>query len=631
MFDFISDGLLVTDLGGKISDANVSACALLGIPPLLIEGRQLISFVLLTDRAAISTMIDRIPSTGVIEWEARMKPHAGKPFSASLSAAVACDAQGVPIGIRWLIREIAEPASSIIDRPAPQAVREMDAAAGGISPCEFERASDDGTYRSLVEAAQDIISRHDSQGRFSYASPSCHTLLGYAADEMRHFSLFDLAHPADRTELQRLFCLILDAGGSGRLEFRLQQRDHRYRWIEIVARGEAPPNVLPRRGIVTAVMRDMTHRSRAAARMRQDYEEKLSIFEHTTEAVIALDDGWTVTYANACAEQCCGVRREELLGQSLRQIAPDMNDTLFGGELRKAMEGRSRAAFEMFYPPLGGWIAVRAYPLDGGIAVYIQKVANRKRAEQEVAWLLRDLREASDRHQELLTRLVNTQEEERQTIAYDLHDGLAQYITAAESRLKSFQERLPCPAADTLSLGDDFDILAASECLRHASTEVRRLVGGLGSLALEDHGLDGALARLLSEEQQRAGWEGGKFDENVTGLRFEPVAEATIYRVTQEALTNARRHARTPTVALRLTMTECPRTSAVCRLTLEIQDWGVGFEQEEICGRETTLGLHGMRERTRRIGAQFSLETARGHGTVIRAIFPKVAILRGGQ
>ncbi len=217
----------------------------------------------------------------------------------------------------------------------------------------------------------------------------------------------------------------------------------------------------------------------------------------------------------------------------------------------------------------------------------------------------------------LVSGLMAAQEEERVSLAYDLHDGLTQFVMAAHMHLEAFkaaqesskQER----AARELDRGLDD--------LKKAVTESRRLVNGLRLLILDDLGLAGALEQLLTEEKARAGWEEAEFIHNLAERRFDRTLETAIYRVAQEALTNARKHAKAERVRL-LLLEERDEKSGETAIRLEIKDSGCGFVPEEKLTAEGRIGLHSMQERAALLGATFDVFSAPGQGTVVRVVLP---------
>jgi signal transduction histidine kinase len=216
------------------------------------------------------------------------------------------------------------------------------------------------------------------------------------------------------------------------------------------------------------------------------------------------------------------------------------------------------------------------------------------------------------RQRSLVAGLITAQEEERRAVAYDLHDGLTQYVMAAQMHLAAFQRAY----AQAGNNSEDEDLTLGLKYLQDAVVESRRLVNGLRLLALDDMGLAGALAQLVQEEKVRAGWSEADFLHNIEGERFATPLVTAVYRVAQEALTNARKHAQAQCVQVALL-----RESA-STLTLSISDDGRGFHPEHTHADDKHIGLHGMLERVRLLGGVLQIESSPGKGTQLLASFP---------
>jgi len=224
------------------------------------------------------------------------------------------------------------------------------------------------------------------------------------------------------------------------------------------------------------------------------------------------------------------------------------------------------------------------------------------------------------RQRALVSGLIAAQEEERRAVAYDLHDGLTQFVMASHAHLEAFRRA----HADGKEERAARELEQGLRYLKEAVLESRRLVNGLRSLALDDLGLAGALEQLLAEEKMRTGWEKADLIHNIAGRRFDKTLETAAYRVAQEALTNARKHSQTAQVRVVL-LAEGDGRSGSGRLTLEVRDWGVGFVPEQKTGIHGHIGLQGMIERVNLVGGMFHLQSAPGEGTVVRALFPILA------
>jgi PAS domain S-box-containing protein len=209
-------------------------------------------------------------------------------------------------------------------------------------------------------------------------------------------------------------------------------------------------------------------------------------------------------------------------------------------------------------------------------------------------------------------------EEERHQIAYELHDGLAQFVTSAHQHLQAYAgHHRPRRAQARQALDQALDLA------RRSVQEVRRVIGGLRPTALDDFGLAAAL-QMYVDSLRADGWE-IDYHQTLGEGRLPPAVETVIFRVALEALTNVRKHAG-PTRA-RL---ELRRVGP--NLRLEVQDWGRGFDPEASrggAGLGERIGLRGMRERIGLLGGQWSIESRPGEGTRILAIVPAPLIGEG--
>lgn len=230
-------------------------------------------------------------------------------------------------------------------------------------------------------------------------------------------------------------------------------------------------------------------------------------------------------------------------------------------------------------------------------------VAINTRLEQEIVHRQRieaDLR----REHQLLEHLLSMSESDRKLIAYEIHDGLVQYVTAALMRLDSFADTIP----DDLPR-DNVDV--SRQLLRDALTEARRLIGGLRPPVLDEAGIVAALEYLVGQQTGECAIE---LLHEVRTQRFPPPIESALFRICQEALTNVRRHS--GAAHARVELIEGDDT-----LRLSIRDDGKGFNPADVTPRQ--FGLQGIRERARLSGGQATIDSAPGSGTRIQIELPK--------
>jgi PAS domain S-box-containing protein len=209
---------------------------------------------------------------------------------------------------------------------------------------------------------------------------------------------------------------------------------------------------------------------------------------------------------------------------------------------------------------------------------------------------------------------VNLLEEERRSVAYDLHDGLTQQVMAANAFLDSY-----CYDMTIAGVPTPQNLDKGMVCLRNAVQECRRMVNGLRALTLDEVGLVCALQQLLDEQTEIAEWISSPLIQNIGDTRYNVELETAIFRVAQEAISNARKHSETGRLSMELNERRTDNGSK--SLTLTVQDWGQGFDPDGVKTVYGHLGLRSMQERTRLLEGIFSIDTSPGAGTKISAAF----------
>jgi signal transduction histidine kinase len=204
-----------------------------------------------------------------------------------------------------------------------------------------------------------------------------------------------------------------------------------------------------------------------------------------------------------------------------------------------------------------------------------------------------------------LRRVVSAQELERQRLARELHDETGQALTSILLGLKSVEDAAD-PDAAAAATGELRELVVST------LHDVRRLAVELRPKALDDFGLVSALERLVETFREQTGIE-VDIEPRLGDERLPPDVETTLYRITQEALTNVVKHAQAKRVSIVLTR----RDGSVSAL---IEDDGRGFGTDET--QENGLGLLGMRERIALVGGRLSVESSAGSGTTLSIEVP---------
>jgi len=191
-------------------------------------------------------------------------------------------------------------------------------------------------------------------------------------------------------------------------------------------------------------------------------------------------------------------------------------------------------------------------------------------------------------------------------IAYEIHDGLVQEITGAKMLLESLlQDEEAAPQRMRA------EIRQAVELAGRAVVEARRLIEGLRPAVLEEWGVAAAVRKLIRD--RGATRPTVEFSADLERERLDPLVEASLYRIVQEAVANATRHSDSDRVQVRL-------SQVGGRIYLEIRDWGRGFDPERVGAN--CLGLQGIREQARLLRGRAVIESAPSEGTRILVDLP---------
>jgi signal transduction histidine kinase len=246
------------------------------------------------------------------------------------------------------------------------------------------------------------------------------------------------------------------------------------------------------------------------------------------------------------------------------------------------------------------------------LQVWQQQSDRLDRETRRAAQLETETAALSERVSDLARRLEllgAEHEEERRLLAYDIHDGLAQVIVSAKQHLDTFEDLWRSGGPDP---GPELD--KALDRLGRAIVETRLVLAALRPGSLGSPGLGAAVRSLVEDTAQGAGWR-VTLDTDLGDAPLPGPVETTAYRIVQEALANALKHARARDVAVTV------RREAAT-LLVEVRDSGAGFRLPAAPGALTGLGILGMQERARLVGGTCQVVSEPAEGTRVVARLP---------
>jgi two-component system sensor histidine kinase UhpB len=369
-------------------------------------------------------------------------------------------------------------------------------------------------------------------------------------------------------------------------------------------------------GVVMAAVRDMSERREAQRRFRR-------LLESAPDAIIVIGPDARIALVNGHAERLFGYSRQEFVRQPVVMLAPE-----------GTREAATRAIDAFFAeprlvhlgtegtPPVMGLrkdghqlpLQLTVSPLETEVGLLaiasIRDLTERRQAELQRELMNLENSASRERLAVLSARLLAAQENERRTIARELHDEIGQALTAVSVNLQTLHAKPDTP--QRLEILDE-SITITQQTLR----QVRNLSLDLRPSLLDDLGLGPALRWYLERQGQRLGCAMA-LEDALGDDRYPAPIETTCFRIAQEAVTNVARHANAQAVRV------CVRRDGD-RLELTVEDDGAGFDIDaarERASKGHSLGLLGMEERAALAGGQIEITSRPGHGTRVVARLP---------
>jgi two-component system, NarL family, sensor histidine kinase DegS len=225
------------------------------------------------------------------------------------------------------------------------------------------------------------------------------------------------------------------------------------------------------------------------------------------------------------------------------------------------------------------------------------------------------LRESALRHQQQLNEqivrmaaLMQGQEDERKRLSYDLHDGIGQMLTGQKLLVEHLRSVHLLPEKERQTYASLKDLILKT------IQEVRNVSNNLMPPVLSDFGLEPALRQLVEQQSRQTGLA-MQVHAKQADTRLDKAIEIGVYRIAQEALNNAIKHAKANEIDIDLRLNDN-------RLLLVVSDDGQGLTNAATKGILNGHGLHNMRERARLLNGVFRLASEPNEGTRVTVTIP---------
>lgn len=366
-------------------------------------------------------------------------------------------------------------------------------------------------------------------------------------------------------------------------------------------------------GDIAAIGHDTTELKKREQQLLASEQRLNRLLEHGSEIVLIKDVHGNIRFASHSVETVLGYQPDRIVGAAMNDLVHPED----AGHLRAVLSGvirtpGKRAAVEFrIRHANGSWRFLSANETNclqvkgiEGIIENARDITERKEAEERLV-------DSQDRLRQLAARLEAIREEERTTIAREVHDELGQMLTVLKMEAEGLEARL------RQSGSGDRDLLRrAHTMIGHIEVgmdSVRKISAELRPSILDHLGLAAAVQWQAEEFKNRTGVRC-----RVTVPEHDPPldhpAATAVFRIFQEILTNVARHAGATLVRVRMGMTGD-------KLALDVRDNGRGIEPGKI-GDPKSLGLLGMRERALALGGTIKFRGFKDRGTGVTLRIP---------
>lgn len=363
----------------------------------------------------------------------------------------------------------------------------------------------------------------------------------------------------------------------------------------------------------------------AGSRIERAKQEWEATVDSLPQLICIIDEQGHILRANRTAERWRLASVTEVRGMSLDELLHGhcddaacylkgfMRDALAG--LRRGRGSRVQAEDRTLdrplelvaMPTLVSREEAEARAMGSFAVVVVEDVTGIKRTEAA-------LRQSESELRLLSAQLLTSQEMERKRIASELHDSVGASLAAIKLTLEQAIQSLPSTGAET----GRGALQALVQRMRETVGEVRRIAMDLRPATLDDLGLVATLSWFFRDfASLHPGIRLAK-DIDVAERDIPAPLRTTLFRIVQEGVSNAVKHARSD--ALSFSLRRC-----VCEIELVIEDRGCGFDPEEVARAADGargLGLASMRDRAELSGGTFEIRSTPGQGTRLRAAWP---------
>ncbi len=470
---------------------------------------------------------------------------------------------------------------------------------------EKELAKEKQRFQLVAQTTSDVIWDFDLTDNNLWWSKGFEDHFGYdisrLADDLSSWT--DHIHPEDKDRATES----LEKAING--EDKFWQEQYRFKLSDgssahIIDQGIIIRNENGEAVRMVGTLNNITERVEAEQRLRESEKKYRHIFKDNPEPMwIYNPDTLEFVEVNQAAIKHYGYSEKEFLNMTLADIRPPEN-------IEKLKNAIDKHRSEKSY--FGEWRHLKK----NGSLIHVEVTAANVQYKDKTyrLALMHDITEQKHMQQKIIESVIEGENRERKRIAHELHDGLGQYLVAANMNLESIKKdirQLPEKREQQFQTG--------LSLLKNALSETRSIAYNLMPKTIAEYGLVMAVKNLIQNLQKSSDII-FHFDYNKEELNLKDQAEINIYRIIQELLSNAVRHADCSTISTKLQVNHNS-------VKLIIEDDGKGAQLEEKHGNKG-LGLRSIKTRVSNLQGTLDIKSQPGEGMTATINIPHLETLR---
>jgi len=449
----------------------------------------------------------------------------------------------------------------------------------------------DARYRSLYNRTPAMLHSIDPDGIIVSVSDRWLNELGYDREEVVGHHLTDFMTEESRKDaLEKYLPEFFKCGHCDSVPYCFDRKGGGEMLVSLSATAEK--DHLGRITRTLAVCEDITERQQVMDALRESEARVRAILETTVDAIITIDEKGIILSYNKAAGRIFGYDPPEVIGRNVSLLMPEPyreeHDAYIKNYLETGYKKIIGIGREVYGARKNGTtfpleIAVSEVRLKDGVTFtgIVRDISDRRRLEQEI---------------------LRISDEERRRIGQDLHDGLGQMLTGIGLISQSLGRVMKSEENTKVD-----EVLEITTLVREADQFARSLARGLVPVDVDEKGLSTALARLTKNAERLFGIN-CIFEEVGTRIKSEASIAIHLYRIAQEAVSNAAKHGKAQRVRVML-------VGAEDYLKLRIQDNGIGFPEK--LEEDHGMGVRIMQYRARMINADLEIRRGPINGTIV--------------